>query len=130
MFGQPDRSFVATELIGLIGFGSGAVQRELRRLTDSDLITVTRIGGSRPSQSGDGYSGIDVTKPADPIRGSWTKYRCTNVKTYPGVGANNCNVWDETDGSGICYRTTFGDWRCMMFSRANTMRTGLVPPPR
>ena len=29
LFGQPDRSFYATELIGLVGAGSGAVQREL-----------------------------------------------------------------------------------------------------
>ena len=27
LFGQPDRSYYATELIGLVGAGSGAVQR-------------------------------------------------------------------------------------------------------
>ena len=32
IFGQPERSFYATELIGLTGAGSGAVQRELARL--------------------------------------------------------------------------------------------------
>ena len=32
LFGQPARSFFATELIALTGSGSGAVQRELKRL--------------------------------------------------------------------------------------------------
>lgn len=44
LFGQPERSFFATELIALIGAGSGAVQRELSRLEESGLLTITRIG--------------------------------------------------------------------------------------
>jgi predicted nucleotidyltransferase len=44
LFGQPERSFFATELIKLTGGGSGAVQRELARLADSGLVTVTRVG--------------------------------------------------------------------------------------
>ncbi len=44
LFGQPGRSFFATELIGLAGSGSGAVQRELKRLVASGLVTLTRIG--------------------------------------------------------------------------------------
>jgi predicted nucleotidyltransferase len=45
LFGQPDRRFFANELIALTGSGSGAVQRELRRLTDCGLITMTRSEG-------------------------------------------------------------------------------------
>lgn len=44
LFGQPSRSFFASELIKLTGSGSGAVQRELKRLASSGLVTVTRIG--------------------------------------------------------------------------------------
>ena len=44
LFGQPARSYFATELIVLTGSGSGAVQRELERLTSSGLVNVTRIG--------------------------------------------------------------------------------------
>ncbi len=51
LFGQPDRRFFANELIGLTGSGSGAVQRELLRLTDSGLVTATRIGGRRYFQA-------------------------------------------------------------------------------
>jgi predicted nucleotidyltransferase len=51
LFGQPARSFFATELIELTGSGSGAVQRELKRLTSSGLITVTPIGKQKHYQA-------------------------------------------------------------------------------
>jgi len=51
LFGQPDRSFFATELIELTRSGSGAVQRELRRLADSGLLVVTRLGNQKHFQA-------------------------------------------------------------------------------
>lgn len=57
LFGQSERSFYANELIGLVGAGSGAVQRELRRLADSGLVTVTRRGNQKHFQA----------NPASPI---------------------------------------------------------------
>jgi len=51
LFGQPDRSFFANELISLTGSGSGAVQRELRRLTESGLVTSRLIGRERHYQA-------------------------------------------------------------------------------
>ena len=51
LFGQPERSFFATELIGLAGGGSGAVQRELARLEQSGLVTVTRMGTQKHYQA-------------------------------------------------------------------------------
>ena len=51
LFGQPERSFFATELIRLAGGGSGAVQRELARLADSGLVTVTRVGTQKHYQA-------------------------------------------------------------------------------
>ena len=51
IFGQPGRSFYATELIGLSGGGSGAVQRELARLEQSGLVTVRRIGAQKHYQA-------------------------------------------------------------------------------
>ena len=51
LFGQPERSFFATELIKLAGGGSGAVQRELARLDDSGLVTVTRVGTQKHYQA-------------------------------------------------------------------------------
>ena len=51
LFGQPDRSFYATELIAMAGAGSGAVQRELARLEQSGLVTVRRIGAQKHYQA-------------------------------------------------------------------------------
>jgi predicted nucleotidyltransferase len=57
LFGQPERSFYATELIKLVGGGSGAVQRELARLSASGLVTVRRVGTQKHYQA----------NPASPI---------------------------------------------------------------
>jgi predicted nucleotidyltransferase len=51
LFGQPARSFYATELIELTGSGSGAVQRELKRLSSSGLVTITHIGNQKHYQA-------------------------------------------------------------------------------
>lgn len=51
LFGQPSRSFFASELIALTGSGSGAVQRELERLTASGLLSVKRIGKQKHYQA-------------------------------------------------------------------------------
>lgn len=51
LFGQPDRSFFTNELIGLVGAGSGAVQREVRRLGESGLVMVTRLGSQKHYQA-------------------------------------------------------------------------------
>ena len=51
LFGQPDRSFFSSELIKLTGAGSGAVQRELKQLTDSGLLTTSRVGNQKHYQA-------------------------------------------------------------------------------
>jgi predicted nucleotidyltransferase len=44
LFGQAGRSLLASEIIARAGCGSGAVQRELARLTASGLVLVERVG--------------------------------------------------------------------------------------
>ena len=51
LFGQPHKSFYASELIRLAAGGSGAIQRELARLAQSGLITTTRIGSQKHYQA-------------------------------------------------------------------------------
>ena len=51
LYGQPSRSFFARELIEVTGSGSGAVQRELKRLVSSGLVTVKRIGRQKHFQA-------------------------------------------------------------------------------
>src|SRR5690242_21833434 len=59
LYGQPQRSFTVTELIASTGAGSGAVQRELAKLTASGLLTVRPIGNQKHYQA----------NPAAPIHG-------------------------------------------------------------
>lgn len=51
LFGQPERSFYAKELVRLAESGSGAVQRELARLAASGLVTVTSRGNQKHYQA-------------------------------------------------------------------------------
>ena len=51
LFGQPGRSFFASELIRLTGSGSGAVQRELKRFASSGLVSITPIGRQKHYQA-------------------------------------------------------------------------------
>jgi len=47
LFADPGRSYPATELIALAGVGTGAVHRELARLTESGIVTMTPVGKQR-----------------------------------------------------------------------------------
>jgi predicted nucleotidyltransferase len=57
LFGQPERAFYASEVIRTAGTGSGAAQRELKRLADGGLIETRRVGNQRHFQA----------NPASPI---------------------------------------------------------------
>src|SRR3954451_13839109 len=51
LFGHPERSFYASELIRDAGTGSGAAQRELARLEESGLLVARRIGHQKHYQA-------------------------------------------------------------------------------
>lgn len=51
LFGQPERRFQSGELIRLAHGGTGAVHRQLARLADSGLVTVTRTGNQKHYQA-------------------------------------------------------------------------------
>lgn len=51
LFGQPDRSFYASEVISRARAGSGAVQRELLRLEEAGLVTSQRLGRQKHYQA-------------------------------------------------------------------------------
>lgn len=51
LFGTPDRSFYANELIALAQSGTGAVQRELTGLCEAGLITAHKQGNQRHYQA-------------------------------------------------------------------------------
>lgn len=51
LFGNPERSFYANEIIALAQTGTGAVQRELARLQSAGLVTVQQIGRQKHYQA-------------------------------------------------------------------------------
>jgi predicted nucleotidyltransferase len=51
LFAQPDRRFQSAELIKLADSGTGAVHRQLGRLADAGLVTVTRSGNQKHYQA-------------------------------------------------------------------------------
>ena len=51
LFGHPLRSYYVNELIKLVGAGSGVVQRELVRLSESGLVNTHKIGNQTHYQA-------------------------------------------------------------------------------
>ena len=51
LYGQPGRSFRSAEVIELAGSGTGAVHRQLVRLAESGLVTMTRVGNQKHYQA-------------------------------------------------------------------------------
>jgi predicted nucleotidyltransferase len=51
LFGQPERRYQSAELIRLAQGGTGAVHRQLARLADAGLVTVTRSGNQKHYQA-------------------------------------------------------------------------------
>lgn len=51
LFGSPDRSFYANEVIALAQSGTGSAQRELAALSEAGLLTVTRQGNQKHYQA-------------------------------------------------------------------------------
>ena len=47
IFGHPERSFYASEIVRNVRSGTGAVERELSRLKSSGLVSVERIGNQK-----------------------------------------------------------------------------------
>jgi predicted nucleotidyltransferase len=51
LFGNSGRSFFFNEIVSLAGSGTGAVQRELERLSDSGLVTISQVGNQKHYQA-------------------------------------------------------------------------------
>ena len=77
LFGRPDRSYYANEIVRYAEAGIGSVQRELERLTRVGLITVESIGNQRHYRA----------NPASPI---FEEMRGIVLKTF---GVTACPAW-------------------------------------
>ncbi len=51
LFGHPDKSFYANEIVRFAGVGIGTVQRELEKLSGVGLLTVKKVGNQKHYQA-------------------------------------------------------------------------------
>jgi predicted nucleotidyltransferase len=107
LFGNPEKTYFKQELIARTGSGSGAVQRELARLVESGLVTVTLIGSQKHYQANRSAPIFDelrsiVTKTVgliDPLRAALRPLakRITRALVYGSVAKGTSHAGSDID---------------------------------
>jgi predicted nucleotidyltransferase len=119
LFGQPARSYYATELIALAGIGSGAVQRELARLERSGLVTVRAVGNQKHYQA-NGHAPLfselcgivqKTTGLADPLREALQPFesQIEAAFVYGSVAKGRDTAASDVDVMVISDELTYGE---------------------
>jgi len=72
------------------------------------------VAKGRPYQASDSLlTDIDPALPVYPIRGTFDLYGCSNPRQMtPPKPGRNCGLNRNVQGTGVCYKTGFGDWKC------------------
>jgi hypothetical protein len=103
------------------------------RLVDSLNV---QVGRPRPFLiTTDRRDDIDPSQPVYPIRGSFIEYACIATRWNTGghsmYAGKNCSVTRSPEARGICWKTTFADWRCDLRDRVNELKVvrDSAPPP-
>ncbi len=79
----------------------------------------------------DSFQQIDPSKPVYDIRGTSVRYSCALPNSYPDD--RRCRRTVDAHDKGICYQTTFNEWKCTWVDVDAPVSTDtrlLVPPPR
>ena len=96
-------------------------------------VTLEVARGRPFNPATDSWHDIDVTQTVYPVRGGYTYFVCSTLARTAEIGGNpakTCFKYEQPHAVGICYKNTFGDWRCK-FSDADVTGTTmeLFPPP-
>jgi hypothetical protein len=88
------------------------------------------MGTPRPFvyQSDAGLSGIDLNAQVYPLRGSYTGYLCNKIGSMYPTG-HSCLKSDVPEATGKCWKTSFGDYKCLLKGAVPKMEGGMPPPP-
>ena len=66
---------------------------------------------------------LDPNQPVWNIRGSFTQYQCAQFASMTTMNAyshtHNCTATDLPEAAGLCYKSTFGEWHCVMSDPAH-----------
>jgi hypothetical protein len=77
-------------------------------------VVVTQIAKGTPYKRDiANATDIDLDFLIYPIRGSFKKYQCT-LSTPTNEPIKSCNLSDNQNAEGRCFKNTFGQWRCSM----------------
>ncbi len=74
-------------------------------------------------------SEIDTAAKVYPIRGSYVGYVCGVVGDGIHLKGQNCMKAVVAEATGICWKTTFGDWNCDEGGVINPTTWNEPPPP-
>ena len=74
-------------------------------------------------------SGIDVDMPVYAIRGSFVSHQCAPLSDILANAGKNCHRYQQTQATGTCSKTTFGEWKCSFMDLSARPEIG-VPPPK
>ena len=64
------------------------------------------------------------------IRGSMSRYQCGPISDILENASKNCNLYQESKATGMCFRDGFADWICTMRDPRSVDTFGVPPPPR
>jgi predicted nucleotidyltransferase len=117
LIGQPERVFSISEIIRAAASGSGAVQRELARLTGAGLVAISRSGkrkhyqANRQSPIFEELRGIfrKTVKLVDPLKMALTPYQSSieAAFVYGSLAKGTENAQSDVDlmviGDGLSY---------------------------
>jgi hypothetical protein len=91
------------------------------------------VGKGRPYQVSDmNLSAIDPSLSVYPVRGTFDVYQCQDPAHMAAPAPRrNCNLHENVDATGVCYKTTFGDWDCEIGYNIDVRKAKRgVPGPR
>jgi hypothetical protein len=88
------------------------------KLTLVENVKIEVGSGRRFLRSDSELKEIDPQYLIYPIRGSFDKYFCSRWPEYragfPDKSQPNCLLSHPRNTTGVCYKTSFGDWKCEM----------------
>jgi predicted nucleotidyltransferase len=142
LFGQPRNSFYANEVIARVRSGSGAVQRELARLVQSELVTV-QLHGRQKHYQANAHSPIFaelcslVQKTmglADPLRDALAPlaHRIQGAFVYGSVAKRQDTASSDIDlmilSSDVDYADVFGTLEALTQRLGRTVNPTIYSP--
>lgn len=137
LYGHPDRTFYTREIVKEVNAGTGAVYRELRRMEDAGLVSVTKVGNQRHYQANraspifDELRGI-VAKTmgfAEPIQEVLAPYsdKIRNAFVYGSVAAGTDKADSDIDLMVIGNDLTYSDLYSALHKTEAALRRPINP---